>query len=79
MLGLTHQQDNFPIDTELCRQDFVSLGLIQIIATVFRRESCYSCGKHTSLPVELSKSPQLSNCKVLRSSSSLACRRIISA
>ncbi len=79
MLGLTHQQDNYPIDTKLCRKDFVSLGLIQIIATVLCRESCYSCGKHTSLPVELSKSPQLSNCKVLRLSSSLACRRIISA
>jgi len=24
MLGLTHQQDNFPIDTKLCRKDFVS-------------------------------------------------------
>jgi hypothetical protein len=39
MLGLTHQQDNFPIDTKLCRKDFVSLGLIQIIAPVFFAEN----------------------------------------
>jgi hypothetical protein len=69
MLGLTHQQDNFPIDTRLHRsKNFVSSDLMQIIATICREG--YSYSKHTSLPVELSKSPQLSNCKVLRLSSS---------